>query len=52
MAYSEVDIEEHPEMGAQLEQWTGGFRTVPTFDVDGRILVNPNRSELEQAVRG
>jgi glutaredoxin len=50
--YTEVDIEEHPEMGARLEQWTGGFRTVPTFDVDGQILVNPNRSALEQAVRG
>jgi glutaredoxin len=50
--YEEVDIEEHPEEGAKLEQYTGGYRTVPTFDVDGQILVNPNRAELERAVRG
>jgi mycoredoxin len=49
--YAEVDIEEHPEMGEQLEKWTGGYRTVPTFDVDGQILVNPSRAELERAVQ-
>jgi mycoredoxin len=50
--YEEVDIEEHPDAATKLEQWTGGYRTVPTFDVDGQILVNPNRAELERAVRG
>ena len=50
--YEEVDIEQVPEAGAQLEQWSGGFRTVPTFDVDGRILVNPTREELARVVRG
>ncbi|HLH26368.1 MAG TPA: glutaredoxin family protein [Chloroflexota bacterium] len=50
--FEEVDVEEHPEAGAIIEQHTGGFRTVPTFDIDGKIYVNPNRAELEQAVRG
>ena len=49
--YEEVDIEEAPDAGAQLEQWTGGYRTVPTFNIDGQILVNPSRAELERAVR-
>jgi glutaredoxin len=49
--YEEVNIEEVPELGARLEQWTGGYRTVPTFDIDGQILVNPNRTELERAVK-
>ena len=49
--YEEVDIERVPEAGAQLEQWSGGYRTVPTFDVDGQILINPSRTELERAVR-
>ena len=50
--YEEVDVEAHPEAGAIIEQHTGGYRTVPTFDVDGKLYVNPNRAELEQAVRG
>ncbi|HZR97408.1 MAG TPA: glutaredoxin family protein [Chloroflexota bacterium] len=50
--YEEVDIEQHPEAGDVIERHTGGFRTVPTFDIDGKLYVNPNRAELEQAVRG
>jgi mycoredoxin len=49
--YEEVDIEQVPDAGARLEQWSGGYRTVPTFDIDGEILVNPSRAELERAVR-
>ena len=48
--YEEVDIEEVPEAGAQLEQWTGGYRTVPTFDIDGQIVVDFNRRELDRAL--
>ncbi len=49
--YEEVDIEEHEDVAQQLEKWTGGYRTVPTFNIDGKILVNPNRQELAAAVR-
>jgi glutaredoxin len=52
VSYEEIDIEAVPEAASQLEQWTGGYRTVPTFDVDGQILVNPRPAELERAVRG
>jgi glutaredoxin len=50
--YEEVDIEEHPEEGLKIERHTGGYRTVPTFEIDGQLYVNPNRGELERAVRG
>ncbi len=50
--YEEVDVEEHPEAGAIIERHTGGYRTVPTLDVDGQILVNPSRAELERALGG
>jgi mycoredoxin len=49
--YEEVDIEEHPEAGEIIEKQTGGFRVVPTFDIDGQLYVNPDRAALEQAVR-
>ena len=52
VAYEEVDIEEHPEAGVKIEQHTGGYRTVPTFEIDGQLYVNPNRAELERVVLG
>ncbi len=51
MPVEEIDVEDVPGMAEQLELWTGGYRTVPTFDVDGQILVNPNRAELERRPR-
>lgn len=47
----EIDIEEHPEYGEIIEQASGGFRTVPTFDIEGKIMVNPSRAELAAAVQ-
>jgi mycoredoxin len=49
--FEEVDVEQHPEAGELIEQHTGGYRTVPTFNIDGQLYVNPNRAELEAAVR-
>ena len=42
--YRVVDIDEHPEHGARIEASTGGFRTVPTLEIDGDLLVNPTIS--------
>jgi glutaredoxin len=49
--YEEIDIEQHPEYGERIEQATGGYRTVPTLEIDGRIMVNPSRKELDEALR-
>ena len=38
VAYEEIDIEVHPEYGEKIEQETGGFRTVPTLEINGHEL--------------
>ncbi len=49
--YEEVDIEQHPELGARIEAVTGGFRTVPTVEIAGRLLVNPSLNEVRGALQ-
>ncbi|MCC7370221.1 MAG: glutaredoxin family protein [Chloroflexi bacterium] len=48
VAYEEIDIEQHPEYGEQIEKETGGFRTVPTLEIDGKLYVNPSRKQLDE----
>jgi hypothetical protein len=31
-----------------VERWTGGYRTVPTFDIDGQIIVDFNVGALNK----
>ncbi|HYU21104.1 MAG TPA: glutaredoxin family protein [Chloroflexota bacterium] len=50
VAYDEIDIDQHPEFGERIERATGGHRTVPTLEIDGRILVNPSRRELDEVL--
>ena len=52
MAYREVDVETEPAAGARIERVTGGYRTVPTVEVSGRLLVNPTIGELLEATSG
>ncbi len=47
VAYEEIDIEVYPEYGERIEQETGGFRTVPTLEINGKLYVNPSRKELD-----
>jgi mycoredoxin len=51
VAYEEIDIERHPEYGERIEQATGGYRTVPTLEIDGKLLVNPSPREMEAALK-
>ncbi len=50
VAYEEVNIEETPGAAERVEEWSGGYRTVPTFDIDGQIVVDFNRAALDQAL--
>lgn len=46
--YREVDLDEQPEHGAKIIEATGGYRTVPTVEIEGRLLVNPPVSQVEE----
>ena len=48
--FREVDVDDHPEFGARIEAATGGYRTVPTVELAGRLLVNPSVPEILEAL--
>lgn len=50
IAYVEVDLDEHPEPSARIIAATGGYRTVPTLEIEGRLFVNPTLQQVKQAL--
>ena len=50
IAFQLVDLDEHPEHGRRIEAKTGGYRTVPTIDIDGDLFVNPTIGEVQEAL--
>lgn len=50
VAFEEINIEQHPEFAERIEQATGGYRTVPTLEIDGRLMVNPSPRELDDVL--
>ena len=51
VAYEYIDIDDSPEAAALVQELNGGFRTVPTILFpDGRVLVEPSKTELEEAL--
>jgi mycoredoxin len=50
-AYEYIDIDDSPEAAELVQKINGGFRTVPTILFpDGRVLVEPSKAELEEAL--
>lgn len=50
ISYQVVDLDQNPQHGPRIEAKTGGFRTVPTLEVNGELLVNPSIGEVRQAL--
>lgn len=50
IAYRVVDLDEQPHHGDRIEAKTGGYRTVPTLEVGGDLLVNPSIVEVRAAL--
>ena len=51
VAYRWIDIDREPDAVETVLRLNGGYRTVPTIVFpDGRILIEPSRSELERAL--
>jgi protein-disulfide isomerase len=46
-----VDIDVTPGAADQVKKWANGFRTTPTFDIEGTILVNFDEKEVEKAIK-
>ena len=49
--YQEIDVEQTPGAAEKLIEWSGGYRTVPTFDIDGEIVVDFDRAKLDHLLR-
>ena len=48
IAYTEVNIEEHPDAATFVEQVTGGNQTVPTvLFPDGSAATNPSLADVK-----
>ena len=41
-----VNISGNTQASAQLEEWTGGYRTTPTFDINGTIIIDYDEDKL------
>lgn len=50
IAYEEINIEQTPGAAERVERWSGGYRTVPTFDIAGTIVVDFDRRALDAAL--
>lgn len=50
IAYREVDISRNRKAAAQVRRWANGNETTPTFDIDGKIIVDFKVEELEKAL--
>ena len=50
ISFREVDLDEESHHGDRIASHTGGYRTVPTIEVEGRLLVNPTIKEVQSAL--
>ncbi len=50
ISYQEIDLDRDGSYDDRIIEKTGGYRTVPTVEVDGELLVNPSIREVEAAL--
>jgi glutaredoxin len=50
ISYREVDVDAERLYGDRIVEATGGYRVVPTVEVEGRLLVNPTVDEVQAAL--
>jgi len=48
LPYKEVDISKNQTAASQVREWTGGYETTPTFDIDGNIVIDFDEEKLIQ----
>jgi mycoredoxin len=52
IGYQEIDIDVERHLGDRIVAVTGGYRTVPTVEVAGKLLVNPTVEQVREAIAG
>ncbi|MGH2694278.1 MAG: glutaredoxin family protein [Actinomycetota bacterium] len=52
ISVSEVDVDREPSHDDRIIAATGGYRIVPTLEIEGRLLVNPSVQEVRAALAG
>lgn len=52
ISFREVDVDAEPQYGDRIIAATGGYRTVPTIEAGGALLVNPTLREVKAALAG
>lgn len=50
IAYRVVDVDDNPQFGDRIVAATGGYRTVPSIEVGGALLVNPSLAQVQTAL--
>jgi glutaredoxin len=50
ISYREVDVDAERRYDDRIVEATGGYRVVPTVEVEGRLLVNPTVDEVQAAL--
>ncbi len=50
ISYREINIEGDPAAALQVEKWARGYRTVPTFVIGDRVIVDWNRKAVEDVL--
>ena len=48
--FTEVDLDDDASHDDRIIAKTGGYRTVPTLEVNGQLLVNPTLREVQSAL--
>lgn len=51
LEYHMVDINKNPSTKAKLREWSGGFITTPTFDINGTIVVDFDEEKLTKILK-
>lgn len=50
--YTEVDISTDLNAARQVRSWGNGFQITPTFDIDGKIVVDYDENVLSEVILG
>jgi mycoredoxin len=50
VAMVDIELDENARHATRIEARTGGYRMVPTIEIDGALLVNPTLAQVRSAM--